>query len=326
MTSYKILAACGLLVSVAAASGVANSALAQAYPSKPIRMVIPVAVGGAADSMARIVADRITPRLGQPVIVDNRPGGNSQIGAAYVLAQPADGYTLLESNSVMTLRTAQPKSPYDMRTDFTQVMQIGVGTYVVYVNANLPVRNMRELFAYGRANPGKLNLASVGNGTATHLAIELLAQVGNFKMVHVPYAGSSTSIPAVVAGQADGGVDGWALIRGNVEAGKLRALGVTAAKRIDILADLPGMEESGVPGYDVKFWIGFSVKKGTPKEATDRLSREIGTVLADNQVKASIRNLGTSVTALPGDDLAKVVEQEVTMWGDVMKSANIKLD
>lgn len=205
-------------------------------------------------------------------------------------------------------------------------MQFGIGTYVIYLKANLPVRNVRELFAYGRANPGKLNLASVGNGTATHLAIEMLAQVGNFKMVHVPYAGSSTSIPAVVAGQADGGVDGWALIKGNVDAGKLRALGVTSAKRIDILPHLPGMEESGVPGYDIKFRIGTSVKKGTPKEIVDRLGREIGVVLADPGVKASIANLGTSVTALPGDEPAKVVDQEVTMWTDVITKGNIKLE
>lgn len=299
---------------------------AEAYPARPVKIIVPVANGGASDMMARIIAERLGPRLGQPVIVEARPGANSVIAAQYVLGQPADGYTVLLSNSVMTLRTALPKSPYDIRTDFTQVVQVGTGTYILYVNPALPVHSVRELIDYARANPGKLNFASIGIGTATHLCVELLAQLGDFRMVHVPYGGSAKSIQAVVAGDAHAAVDGLALLRGNIDAGKLRALAVTSARRWDIAPDLPGMEEAGVPGYDVKFWIGVSVRKGTPKEIVDRLSTEITHVLQEETVRQAIRKLGTSVTSAPGDELSRIAEREVTMWSDVVRKANITLD
>jgi tripartite-type tricarboxylate transporter receptor subunit TctC len=304
----------------------ATHVLAQAWPQRPVRLVVPVAAGGGSDQMARLMAEKMTPLIGQPMIVENKAGANSVIAAQYILSQPTDGHTVILSNSVMALRTALPNSPYDMRKDFDAVIQVGSGTYILYVNPKLPVNNVKELIAYARANPGKMNFSSIGVGTAVHLCIELLAQKGGFTMTHVPYSGSATSIPAVIAGDAHASVDALALIKPHADAGRLRVLGVTSAKRWALAPEWPGMEESGVPGYDVNFWIGVAVKKGTPPGITQKLSADFGRVLQEQAVKDFIRKLGTNVTGASAEELTRITEREVQVWGDVVKSANIKLE
>jgi tripartite-type tricarboxylate transporter receptor subunit TctC len=297
-----------------------------AFPQRPVKIVVPVAAGGGSDLMARHIAERLGPLLGQSVIVENRVGANSVLAAQYALSQPADGHTVMMTNSVMALRTTLPNSPYDLRKDFDPLIQVGNGTYILYVNANLPVKNVKELIAYAKGNPGKMNFSSIGVGTAVHLCVELLAMRGGFSMTHIPYSGSTTSIAAVMSGDVQASVDALAVLRGQIDAGKVRALAVTSAKRWDLAPEWPGMEEAGVPNFDVTFWIAFAVKAGTPAAVNSKLGADIGRVLQDQGVKDYIRKLGTSVTGTPAAELAKITAREVQTWSDVIKSANIKLE
>ena len=320
---------CISLLGAALGALTVSTAMAQgtgAFPQKPVKIVVPVAAGGGSDLMARHIAERLGPLLGQAVIVENRVGANSVLAAQYALSQPADGHTVMMTNSVMALRTALPNSPYDLRKDFDPLIQVGNGTYILYVNANLPVKNVKELIAYAKANPGKMNFSSIGVGTAVHLCVELLAMRGGFAMTHIPYSGSTTSIAAVMSGDVQASVDALAVLRGQIDAGKVRALAVTSAKRWDLAPEWPGMEEAGVPNFDVTFWIAFAVKAGTPSAINSKLGADIGRVLQDQGVKDYIRKLGTSVTGTPAAELAKITAREVQTWGDVIKSANIKLE
>jgi tripartite-type tricarboxylate transporter receptor subunit TctC len=319
----QFLGLAAIAIGLAAVSRMAN---AQAYPARPVRIVVGFAAGGAPDIAARLVAQWLSERLGQQFVVENRPGAGGNIATETVLGAPADGYTLLLLNlSNAVNATLYQKLKYDFIRDVAPVAGISHENYCMEVHPSFPAKTVAEFIAYAKANPGKLNMASAGNGTGPHMAGELFKIMAGVDMVHVPYRGSPPALTDLLAGQVQVMFSPMSSSIEFVRGGKLRALAVTTAARSEVLPDVPTVAEF-VPGYEATGWFGIGAPRNTPVEIVDRLNRVINAGLADPKLKARLADLGATVFVSSPTDFATYLAAETEKWGKVVRTANLKAD
>jgi tripartite-type tricarboxylate transporter receptor subunit TctC len=306
----------------------ATGAIAQAYPSKPVRLIVPFAPGGAVDIIGRLMGEAVSRSLGQPVVVDNRPGAGAAIGAEAVARAAPDGYTLLiGTSSTHGVNSAvNPKLPYDPVKDFSPVVLLATAPWMVVVNPSLPVRNPKELIEYAKAHPGKLNFASYGRGSSNHLATELLKARAGIDVVHVPYKGSAPALLDLVAGQVNFMLDTWSTSAPLVESGKIRLIGVTSDKRVGYAPAAATISESGVPGYATGAFFAIFLPAKTPAPIVERLNREFNAALRQEPVKERLIKLGLQPAGGTSEELDRIVVDEVRTWADLVKQQNLKFD
>jgi tripartite-type tricarboxylate transporter receptor subunit TctC len=313
-----------LAAGAAVLPAVSQIAKAQTYPARPVRLIIGYPAGGSADITARLTAQWLSERLGQPVIVESRPGAATNLATEAVVRAPADGYTLLlvaPANAINA--TLYEKLNFNFLQDIAPVAGIIRFANVVVVNPSLPIKTIPELIAYAKANPGKLNMASSGNGSTIHMSGELFKMLTGINMVHVPYRGGAPALTDLIAGQVHVMFDNIPTSAEHIKAGKLRGLAVTSATRSDVLPDLPTVADV-LPGYEASAWYGLGAPKGTPVEFIDKVNTAMNAVLADPKSKARFADLGASL--LPGSpaEFGKLVADETDTWGKVVKFAGVK--
>src|SRR5258708_6288321 len=312
-----------MAVGLPAVSRMAN---AQAYPTRPVRLVVGFAAGGAPDIAARLLAQWLSERLGQQFIIENRPGAGANIATEFVVDAPADGYTLLLINiSNAVNATLYQKLKYDFIRDIAPVASISHENYGMEVHPSFPAKTVPEFIAYAKANPGKLNMASPGNGTGPHVAGELFKIMAGVDMVHVAYRGSPPALTDLLAGQVQMMFSPLSSSIEYVRGGKLRALAVTTAARSEVLPDVPTVGEF-VPGYEASGWFGVGAPRKTPVEIVDRLNQEINVGLADAKLKARLADLGAAVFVGSPSDFAKHIAAETEKWGKVVRAASLTAD
>lgn len=309
-------------------SGAASAAEAKNFPTKPVRMVVPFGAGSISDILARTISVRMSESFGQQVVVDNRPGAGGNIGSDVVAKAPPDGYTiLLGAASVLAINSSLfANMPFDQATAFAHITQVSSNTNVLVVNPALPAKSVKELIAYGKSNPGKLTFASSGAGGSIHLSGELFKSMAGIDMVHVAYKASPLAHIDIMGGQVQLMFDGMPTALPQVKAGRLRALGVTAAKRAAQLPDLLTIAEAGLPGYEAVGWFGFAAPAGTPKDVVNRLSKEIVRILNLPEVRERLLAIGAEPVGSSPEAFSKFVKAEMAKWGGIVKRLNIKLD
>ncbi|MEI6204146.1 MAG: tripartite tricarboxylate transporter substrate binding protein [Enhydrobacter sp.] len=306
----------------------AETGRAETYPSKPIRFVVPWPAGGVADTVARVVADKLSERFGQRLIVENKPGAAGNIGMAQVAAAPADGYTLvLTPTGNLTVNQSLFKNlQFDTARDFLPLTLLATVPNVLVVGKSLPVKSVTELVAYAKANPGKLSFASPGAGSGAHLAGELLKADAGIDMLHVPYTGIAPAMNDVVGERVSMMFLGISSALPQINAGALKPLAIAALQRSPQLPDVPLVADAGFPGFDVTSWYGIAVRSGTPPEIVDRLYREIAEVLKLPDVKERFAGMGVEPGALSPAAFGDLVRSESRKWGDIIKRADIKIE
>jgi tripartite-type tricarboxylate transporter receptor subunit TctC len=317
-----------LLLAPLALSLAARAGRAETYPSRPIRFVVPWPAGGVADTVARVVADKLSERLGQRVIVENKPGAAGNIGMAQVAAAPADGYTLvLAPTGNLTVNQSLFKNlQFDTARDFLPLTLLATVPNVLVVGKSLPVKNVTELVAYAKANPGKLTFASPGAGSGAHLAGELLKAEAGIDLLHVPYSGIAPAMNDVVGERVSMMFLGISSALPQIHAGTLRPLAIAALQRSPQLPDVPLVADAGFPGFDVTSWYGIALHTGTPPEIVDRLYRETADVLKGEDVKKRFVEMGVEPGALSPAAFADLVQTENRKWGDIIHRADIKIE
>ena len=303
-------------------------AFAQAWPSKPIKWVVPFAPGGTTDILARTVGEKLGAALGQPVIVENRPGAGGGVGADFVAKSPPDGYTLVGGTiSTHAINTSLYKSlPYDPVRDFVPITLIARLPNLLVINPNVPAKNVAELVALMKANPGKYTFASSGNGTSQHLSGELFKSIAGVDMQHVPYKGSPPALQDVVGGQVTMTFDNITTALPLAKAGNLRALAVTTAQRSAVAPEIPTMAEAGLAGYEIGSWQGVFAPAGTPPEIVRRLNTEIVRILKSPEIHDKLIALGAEPVGNSVDEFTAMVKSEVVKWGDVVKRSGARVD
>jgi tripartite-type tricarboxylate transporter receptor subunit TctC len=306
---------------------VAGPAHAQ-YPARPIKWIVPYTPAGITDSLTRIIAQRLEANLGQPIVVENRPGANSIVGADLVARSAPDGYTAL---TVIAAHAANAtlyagKLPFDPVKSFAPITLVGVAPLILTVNNDFPARDMRELIAYAKANPGKISFGSSGVGAAAHLTLELLKQTAEIDMVHVPYKGTAPALTALLAGDIQVLVDVPITMLPQVRAGKIRALGMFSAKRIPGAAEVPTIAESGGPPIEGSTWVMFLAPAGTPREVVNRLSSETARIIATPEIRARFEQMGVEPAGGTPEQAAKFLDDEIAKWARVITTANVKLE
>jgi len=303
-------------------------AFAQAWPSKPIKWVVPFAPGGTTDILARTVGEKLGAALGQPVIVENRPGAGGGVGADFVAKSPPDGYTLVGGTiSTHAINASLYKSlPYDPVRDFVPITLIARLPNLLVINPNVPAKNVAELVALMKANPGKYTFASSGNGTSQHLSGELFKSIAGVDMQHVPYKGSPPALQDVVGGQVTMTFDNITTALPLAKAGNLRALAVTTAQRSAVAPEIPTMAEAGLAGYEIGSWQGVFAPAGTPPEIVRRLNTEIVRILKSPEIHDKLIALGAEPVGNSVDEFTAMVKSEVVKWGDVVKRSGARVD
>ena len=298
-----------------------TGSFSQAYPSRPIRLVVPLSAGGFADTPARMLAPRLSEQLGKPVIVENRPGAGGTIGWESVAKSPPDGHTLAITGSTQLIGAhLYKKLPYDSFKDFTHITMVASGPYVLVVNAQkLEVSSVRELIAAARKQPGKLDFGSSGNGSSQHLVGALFNAMAGVELNHVPYKGSGPAMQDLLAAQIGISFAGVPNVLGHVRSGKLRALAVTTDKRWSELPEVPTLAEAGVPGYEATLWLSISGPAGMPAPVVQRLLAEISRALQDPELQASFRAAGVEAVAMAQPELANYMHAEYVKWGKVVR-------
>ncbi|ARU04470.1 LacI family transcriptional regulator [Comamonas serinivorans] len=301
---------------------------AAAWPSKPVKWVVPFPPGGAMDVMARTLAERLGRDLGQPFVVENRPGAGGNLGAEYVAKQPADGHTLLITSIGMATNPAlYARLAYDPVKDFAPVSLLAVVPNVLVVQATPETdKSVRELIARARRSPGKLTYASAGNGTSIHLAGEVFASMTGVELLHVPYKGSGPAIADLLGGQVDLMFDSITSARSHIQAGKLRALGLTTSRRSATLPGVPTMAEAGVPGYEVSPWFAVFAPAGTPAEVVARLNGALVAALKQPDTLRKLEGIGAEPIGSTPQQLATHLSQELARWGRLIQDRHIRLD
>lgn len=320
------LTACGL----AAAAGLAP-ALASAqdtYPSKPVQLVLPFPPGGATDVVGRLVAKKLGERLGQTVVVDNRAGAGTIVGASYVAKSAPDGYTLMAtSGTTFTVNPAlYPRLPYDAQKNFEPIGLIGSTGLILLANREVPVNNLKEFVAAARAQPGKYSYGSFGAGTTAHFAGEALMNLTGIHLLHVPYKGSSPAMTDLIGGQIPFSIDTVAAALPQVKAGKIKAIAVTTAKRSALLPGVPTVAESGYPGMDASTWIALFAPRGLPPEVHARLEKALAETIADPDTRKTLTDNGIEPSYAPGKQVSAMIEKEAPQMRAIAQRANIKLD
>ena len=292
----------------------------QGWPSRPIRMVVPLSPGGFADVPGRILAARLSSSLGYNVFVENRPGAGGTIGADFVAKSAPDGYTLLFTGTPHVISAwVYKKLPYDPLKDFEPVALVASGPYVLVVNPQLPVHSIRELIAAAKAQPGKIDYASSGNGSAQHLVSALFASMAGVELNHVPYKGSGPAMQDLLGGQVKVSFAGIPNVLPHVKAGRLRALAVSTPRRSPDLPDVPTAAEAGVPGYQATLWLNLAAPAGTPGEIVQRLYAETAKALQDAELQQSFRAAGVEASPMSPQELAGFMRAEYEKWGKVVR-------
>ncbi len=305
-----------------------TAAAAQSYPSKPVRLVVPFPAGGNTDIYARPIAQKLGDLLGQQVIVDNRPGAGGGIGGELVAKAPPDGYTLI-AGTTSTFGIGPNlyrKLAYDPVRDFTPIVLASLAQNMLVVHPSVPARSVKELVALAAAHPGKLNFASAGNGTSSHVAGELFKSMAKIEMTHIPYKGTGLAMVDLLSGQVDVIFDSLTTALTQVKAGKLRALAVTGARRFELMPALPTVSEAGVPGYEVSAWFAIFAPASTPRDVVSRLNGDLNKVLLMPDIRATWAQQGAEVGGGGPERLAAHVQNELAKWGKVVREANIRLD
>jgi len=305
----------------------AGPAQAETYPDRPVTLVVGYAAGGATDIVARLIAKSLTESLGQSVVVENKTGANSNIGAEIVSRAKPDGYTLYVGSIANTInRTLYTQLNYDFVKDFKPVALLATIPNILVVNPKVPVKTVGEYIAYAKANPGKLTCASSGSGSSIHLSCELFKMQTGTDILHVPYRGSGPAVADLLGGQVDSMFDNLPSSLPHVQAGKLRAIGVTAPQRLDAAPDTPTLDESGLKGFSVQSWFGLMAPAGTPDAVVGRLNEAVNKALASPAVQESYRQSGFFEPDRPNtpDSYARMIASEIDKWGKVVKNANLK--
>lgn len=320
------LAAGALALAATVLAGHPGVARAETWPSRPIQLLIPYPPGGSADLLARPVAAKLQERLGQPVVLDYRPGAGGTIASQSLARAKPDGYTLIVVLAAHAINASlYPKLPYDTRKDFAPVSLVANLPMILAASPSLRANTVPELIAEARAAPGKLSFGSAGNGNTGHLAGELFDSVAGVKMTHVPYKGSAQVVTAMLSGEIQLTFDSISTSWPHVRSGKLRALAVTSGKRAAIAPDVPTLAEAGVPGIDITGWYAVLAPAGTPAAVVDRLSREIAAVLKEPDLKATLAANGYEPVGSTPDALRAHIDAEITRWGKVVKASGAQV-
>ena len=314
------------LAAGAAALPVSRFAWAQAYPTRPVRLIVPLAPAGASDILARLIGQWLSERLGQQFVIDNRPGGGTNIGTEAVVRAPADGYTLLMVGGYNAINaTLYDKLNHNFIRDIAPVAGIIVVPNVMVVNPSVPAATVPEFIAYAKSKPGKTTMASAGTGTPSHVTGELFRMMAGVNLVHVPYRGGGPALTDLLSGQVQ---VMFATMPSSIEyirAGKLRALAVATATRSEALPDVPTVGEF-VPGYEASSWSGLGAPRATPAEIVEKLNNEMNAALADHKIKARLADLGSTPAVGSAADFGRLMADETEKWGKVIRAANIKAD
>jgi tripartite-type tricarboxylate transporter receptor subunit TctC len=328
-TSLKIRRRTLVALALAATGTLAVPAVAQSgFPSAPLRLVVPYPPGGFTDILGRLIAEKLGQRLGQQVVVDNRGGGGSTIGTAFVARAPADGHTMLLVAPDIAINESlmRGRLSYSALNDFTAVIQAAWSPLVLVAHPSLPVATVADLLTRAKSQPGKINFGSGGNGTGAHLALELLKTRAGVDLVHVPYKGNGPLLTALVGGEVSVAFLQYAVARPQVNAGKLKVLGTPAGRRSPALPDIPTLSESGLPGFDVQPWFGIVAPKATPLEVVARLNREIAAVMREPDVRQQLAaSAADAVTSTP-EEFGRFIASEVDRWAVVVRESGARVD
>jgi tripartite-type tricarboxylate transporter receptor subunit TctC len=313
-----------LAAGAAALPAMSRAARAQAYPTRPVRIVVGFPPGGGADIVTRLIGQWLSERLSQQFVIENRPGAASNIAAEAVVRAPADGYTLLTISPANAISaTLYELFNFNFIRDIAPVAGIMRVPLIMVVQPSFPAKTVPELIAYAKANPGRINMASPGNGTSNHLSGELFKMMAGINMLHVPYRGAAPAITDLLGGQVQLMIDNGPSSIEYIRMGKLRALAVTTATRWEALPDIPTVADF-LPGYESSTWNGFGAPRNTPTEIIDKLNREINAALADPKIRTRLANLGGAPLSMTPADLARLIADETEKWGKVIRAANIK--
>ncbi len=305
----------------------ATSAAAQAWPERPIRFLMSAPAGSSIDVLGRAIADKLKDRLGQPVVVENKPAAGGTVATAEVAHSAPDGYTMvLAFNGPLSFAPFLQKLPYDVAKDLAPVIITSSQPNVLAINATLPVRSIAELVAYAKANPGKLNYASVGNGSSSHLNMELFKSIAGFDAVHVPFNGSPPAVKSTVQNETQMIFAVMQPLQAQIQAGTLRALAVTTAKRFSLLPDLPSIAESGYPGFEALAWNGVLVAAGTPRPIVGRLNTEMNAILREPEMRQKMRGFGFDLVGGTPEEFGALISGEAAQWAPVIKKVGLKVD
>jgi tripartite-type tricarboxylate transporter receptor subunit TctC len=323
MRLNRLIAACA----VGAAALAALPAAADNWPERPIKFVMTAPAGSSIDVLGRAIADKLAPRLGQPVVVENKPAAGGTVATAEVAHAAPDGYTmLLGYNGPLAFAPLLQKLPYNVDKDLAPVITTTSQPNVLAVTASLPVHSIAELVAYAKANPGKLSYASVGNGSSSHLNMELFKQMSGIDVVHIPFNGSPPAVMATVQGETQMLFAVMPPLQGQIKGGKLRAIAVTTAKPFPLLPGIPSIAESGYPGFEALAWNGVMVPAGTPRAIIDRLNKEINAIFKEPDVVARMNTQGFALVGGTPEAFGKLVDDEARRWAPVIKSVGLKVD
>ena len=303
------------------------AAWAQTYPARAVRIVVPFAVGGSADVYGRFLAARLTDAMGQPFVVENRPGGGAVVGTDAVAKSPPDGYTVLVMSNTHTVNeTLIPKKPYDLLKDLAPISGINSQYLLLVVPASVQASTLREFIALAKSQPGKLNYASSGPGTPYHMAGELFKYMAGVNLVHIPHKGSDQARTAVLGGQVEMMFDAISTIVSHTRAGKLKGLATTGKTRSAVTPEIPTAAEAGVPGYEATIWLGLMAPAGTPRPVLDRLSSEVAKVVNAADVKENWGKQGAVPMAMNPDQFGSFLREDVTKWSKLVKDTGMKVD
>ncbi|MEO8144197.1 MAG: tripartite tricarboxylate transporter substrate binding protein [Betaproteobacteria bacterium] len=300
---------------------------AQAYPARPVKIIVPFGVGGPADIYARFVGARLGDAMGQPFVVENRPGAGAVIGSDAVAKSAPDGYTLLMMSNTHTVNeTLIPKKPYDLMKDLAPINGINYSDLLMVIHPGVPANNLKEFIALAKAKPKELNYASSGPGTPYHMAGELFKAMAGVDIVHVPYKGSDGARIGILGGQVQMMIDAITTMAPNVQAGKLKAMGTTGKLRSTVLPNVPTLAEAGVPGYETGIWLGLMAPAGTPHPVLARLNMETTKILSSQEVKETWGKQGAAPMTMTIDQFDKFLRDDITKWAGVVKATGMKVE
>lgn len=315
------------LLLIACVLGFSFPAGAQEYPARSITVIVPFPAGGSADTLARILGARLSEKLGQPIVVDNKPGVGGNLGTDLVVKSAPDGYTLLMTPSSLAIAPhLYSKLPFDPIKDLAPVTLIGNIPMAVVVSNSFPAKSIRELIAMAKEKPGTIDYASAGNGTTNHLAVEQFKQLTNIDLVHVPYRGNPLAVIDVIAGRVPVFFDFVLTALPHIRDGKVRALATTGLQRSKVLPDVPTVNESGVPGFEAGTWFGIYAPAKTPKEIVEKINTQLLAALADPGIQERLKALGVDIIAKGPMELGELTKADLAKWGPIVKKAGVKLD